>query len=706
MALRALLAALLALVLWDAVRAAKVAAPGSSNPVSKVVTLLKEIAKEVEKESEDDEDTYKKYKCWCEENDKAKTASIASMKESLEDKEAFSLTGSAEVARLETQIGFESKELKQDRESLASAVAQRAKEKQAYETESSEASETLKAIKTALRALHGAQEKVEDVQESYRPGSTGRKALLQVHDTLEQHLPKFQGIMQKDLYDVLGSLEEAVQSGGAGEKAFLSPRRQGTALLQRSSEGYDPSAEYASSSGGIIGTLQSMSWKMDEDIAEAKKAEQEAVEDFKKLEVAKTAEIKAAEEQLEKKQVEMADMKEKVARAKAEISRLKQALAADEKFLAQLKQDCKAEAEDYEQRSKARQEEGLAVRETLEILLEDTARAHLAAAASFLQVEQVPHRSAAEEDKKHQALERLSEAARSTGSLSLLSLSMHTSLDEFTKVKEMMDKAVVHLKLQHTRDEDSLEKCKTDIDGSEDKLREAKKVEETAQHRNKGVKDTLDELTSDLKKLEEDISKSEASLQEAGLERKHANKLYQKSISDARLTVEILTKAEARLQAYYASPAFLQEEEPGMATRAEPAKSKDYQKSSGAGVVVQMLQKIIKEAELSAQTIELGEKRAEEVYARFVQEVGNSIEASKRAVFESKRQVAKVKSQKAKAAESLTSADAEVSKLEDLLKAQHAECDWLMKNFPERKKARDDELYAIRDAKAVLSGAK
>jgi len=43
--------------------------------------------------------------------------------------------------------------------------------------------------------------------------------------------------------------------------------------------------------------------------------------------------------------------------------------------------------------------------------------------------------------------------------------------------------------------------------------------------------------------------------------------------------------------------------------------------------------------------------------------------------------------------------------LNGLLKAQHLDCDWLMKYFDLRQKARVEEMDAITDAKAVLAGA-
>jgi len=70
-----------------------------------------------------------------------------------------------------------------------------------------------------------------------------------------------------------------------------------------------------------------------------------------------------------------------------EISNLGKALEADQTFLVQLRADCKEEAADFVERASARDEEVKAIDETIEILMEDSARAHLESTMGFLQVD-------------------------------------------------------------------------------------------------------------------------------------------------------------------------------------------------------------------------------------------------------------------------------------------------------------------------------
>merc|ERR1719456_1491013 len=55
--------------------------------------------------------------------------------------------------------------------------------------------------------------------------------------------------------------------------------------------------------------------------------------------------------------------------------------------------------------------------------------------------------------------------------------------------------------------------------------------------------------------------------------------------------------------------------------------------------------------------------------------------------------------------ESRASAGKELMGVEGYISTLHAECDWLVKYFDVRKTARDEEIDALKNAKAVLSGA-
>merc|ERR1740117_2013003 len=130
----------------------------------------------------------------------------------------------------------------------------------------------------------------------------------------------------------------------------------------------------------------------------------------------------------------------------------------------------------------------------------------------------------------------------------------------------------------------------------------------------------------------------------------------------------------------------------------------EYKKAGGAGGVLGLLQQIIQEAKhMEAEAIR-DEDEAQQKYEGFVKETNNSVE-TKGAAIVNKNQ------DKADTEQSLTQANSdhasETTELETLSggsAALHQSCDFLMKNFDLRMQGYDQEVEALQQAKAILSG--
>merc|ERR1719345_263246 len=130
------------------------------------------------------------------------------------------------------------------------------------------------------------------------------------------------------------------------------------------------------------------------------------------MEAAKSREIKAGEDLVDTKIVAMADAKEKNAQSKEDLVDTNAAKKADTKFLMDLKLKCQNADHEYEQRTKVRNEELMAVGETLGILTDDDAR-DLMSKSTFIQTSMnSKHQSALRE----QAATILKTAAKRLGS--------------------------------------------------------------------------------------------------------------------------------------------------------------------------------------------------------------------------------------------------------------------------------------------------
>merc|ERR1719352_1132642 len=112
-----------------------------------------------------------------------------------------------------------------------------------------------------------------------------------------------------------------------------------------------------------------------------------------------------------------------------------------------------------------------------------------------------------------------------------------------------------------------------------------------------------------------------------------------------------------------------------------------------------MLSKIISDAEATESELKITEQQAQEEYAAFVSATTTAIEADRQSITEKEKQVAAESSELSYTEEAQLSSEAESGKLSDLLKATHLDCDFIVKYFDMRQKARQEELDAIAEAK-------
>merc|ERR1719390_187422 len=94
-----------------------------NRPVTKVINLIKDMLAQLEKEQKEDEETYEKVACWCETNDKEKTAAIAEAEARITDLTSTIEEKTATSARLNTEIKNLEAEIAKNEEAFAKATA-------------------------------------------------------------------------------------------------------------------------------------------------------------------------------------------------------------------------------------------------------------------------------------------------------------------------------------------------------------------------------------------------------------------------------------------------------------------------------------------------------------------------------------------------------------------------------------------------------
>lgn len=695
-----------------------------SNPVTKVVKLLEEMKATAESEAKEDEEIYSKMGCWCKTNDKEKTEAIKIAESRIESLTATIETGTANAGELKTMISGLKDEIADGQQALDEAMAMREKEKTDFEEEDADLKESSGLLKEALEVLA----KVQLMQHKQSSTSANHereaKALLQVRDlvTRASNPSKVSGgayfsTMQKDLWDFFGALP------AKGNTAEHPPVITGLSQQGQPAGAAAGSKSYSSRSSSIFGLLEEMKSTVDKDLAAAHKAEITAEIGFQKLRSTKEGEIQAASKSVEEKTVELADTNQKVAQAKEDIEDTKDALSADEKFLMDLKARCKTAAEDFDARSKTRQEEIIAIGEAIGILTGDDARDLISKTVSLVQ-RQVRHqtqqvhahasKSSELSSRQHAASELLQVAKQhsgSSGGMRLALLAVSAQLDGFEKVKEMMDKMVVELKNQQKAEYEKHEACKKDIDTNEDATMEKDAEKKDLDAKITDLTGRLEALTNELAELAGQVKEAHVALKQAGETRKKENHEFQQVVSDQRATITILNKALDRLKAFYSEKSFLAlgsrqgKQEPGAAAPPPPPAGKAYKKSGMAGGVLQMLAKIIQEAETADKEAVASEQHSQEEYSTFVANTNEMLDTYQKSIAGKTEAKEKSTADKLVAGQDLAAVATSIEDLKNENKGLHLGCDYLLKNYDIRQTARQEEISSIQEAKAILSGA-
>jgi len=715
--------ATLCLGLLSLARSARVLQPPSSaitsemRPIRKVITLLEEMKAQVEKDAEADQVAYDKYMCWCTTNRKDKTAAIDTAETRIGELDTFLEESTAKEGSLKTEIAGLADDIASDQDALSTAQGIREGDKKAFLAEEADMKETRMLLGQAIDVLGKVQLLQKQGHSAEKESHQATVALVQVRDAIHQRFPKFHDTLQRDLFDFLGSLPAGAAQEQRNFRGLALPQSQllpwekseeqiGKEAKPNSLMGQAANAKsYNSRSGSILGVLEEMQDEFSRDLFAAQKADFESEVDFQNLRAAKSAEIASASKQKERKEASLADTLDKAAKAKEESESLQQAMAADQAFLATLEKNCKSEDEGYKSRVAVRSEEIRALGEALTILTEDSARDLYAKTVSFAQL--LSSRRAAVQDRAlRRAMQRIADAARKGKNWALASLAVRMQLDAFTKVKAAMNTMLAELAKQQKEEYAKWEDCKKDIDTTEDDITVAAQLKKDLAEKHTAVSDEIKTLNDEMAALKKDIEESEISLKQAGEERKAENGVFQTSISDQRATTNILKKAATRLRAFYGFNQVSSGQEPGAAAPPPPPSGKAYQKSALSGGVLQLFDKIIKTAEIEEQELAAAEQKSQEDYGAYVQGATASIEADREAVRQREKRLAEAEAEKSDTQAQQLANDEDLSKLGDLLQAHHLECDYVLKYFDVRQKARQEEMDAINDAKAILSGAK
>merc|ERR1719197_1713729 len=214
----------------------------------------------------------------------------------------------------------------------------------------------------------------------------------------------------------------------------------------------------------------------------------------------------------------------------------------------------------------------------------------------------------------------------------------------------------------------------------------------------------IKKLTEEIAKATQQIADTETAILKASQVREGENAEFQTVVADQRATQDILTKALGKLKEFYKKAkggAFAQR-----SVQEPPVKFNSYKKNAGASPVIGMIEQIIEDSKALENEAVAGETEAQATYETFVKDSNALIKDLNDSVAAKTKAAATAKEDMEQAKSDLDTTHEELESLALTEEDLHGECDWVLRNFAARQKARLDEMEAIRAAKGILSGAK
>merc|ERR1712194_761723 len=307
-----------------------------------------------------------------------------------------------------------------------------------------------------------------------------------------------------------------------------------------------------------------------------------------------------------------------------------------------------------------------------------------------------------------QASKLLKAVADKLNSPRLATLAYNVRLDAFTRVKKAIDDMISQLLKEKEDEIKHKDFCVDEFNSNQLQTEKKNREKQDVIAKIADLEATIEALAEAIKTLKAEIAEMQVQLKRTGEDREKQNKEFQMVVADQRETQKLLAAALGVLQDFYGKKApaasLAQKQEP--VGPPPPPGFEAYKKGAASGGVISLIQQIIGDAKaMEAETIR-AEENAQKAYEDFVKETNNSIEAKSRDIVNKAEVKAKSEISLIEAKEAKEGVLLELEQLSNYNAQLHQSCDFVQNNFELRQTARDEEVEALRQAKAILSGAK
>merc|ERR1719507_910987 len=308
--------------------------------------------------------------------------------------------------------------------------------------------------------------------------------------------------------------------------------------------------------------------------------------------------------------------------------------------------------------------------------------------------------------RREQASKLLSDVAKRLNNPRLSALAYRVKLDAFTRVKKAIDDMIAQLMKEKADEIKHKDFCVDEFNTNQLQTEKKEREKSDLIAKIEDLEMTIDALTKAIDKLKAEIAEMQVQMKRAGEDREKENKEFQMTVADQRETQRLLKAALSVLQDFYGKAALIQQQRQEPAGPPPPPGFETYKKNAASGGVMDMIKQIAADAKAMEAEAIRSEEDAQKAYEDFVKETNASIEAKSKEIANKSEEKAQAEVELVETKEAKESVMLELEQLSNYNAELHQSCDFVLKNFDVRQTARDEEVEALKQAKAILSGAK
>ena len=467
----------------------------AANPIRKVVNMMQKMSEKIEQEGESEKDLYDKFMCHCKSELEDFNKGKAEFEAAVPKLESDISTAEAQISQLTQEIDTQREEEAATIDSMKRAGVEREKEHTVYVDEVTELKGDIGSIDQAIPALDEATSGAF-VQTSHLMGLSQKQV-----DGLRRVVSK-RSATESDRQVLTSFLEGKAQTQGIGE---------------------------------VKGMLEVQREDMAKEVVVDDKEEVKEMNIFDELMNAKTTEKETIEETIADKIDRRGVLKVSLVELKGELKDAQNALSKDFDVLKKLSETCDTKTKEWDVREKTRNEELLAIQETVKILNSDENLGLFKKALpspSLLQLEGSELRGKALNALKTYSKSMGSEAVANRTSVDLVMLALSHKGVDFSTVMKMIDNMTALMEQEQSDDDDKKNYCNKQAFENTRKTKALRHKIQTLEQAITTQEDAAKTVEEEIKALQEGVASLDKSVAESTDMRKKEHEEFQKTIQE------------------------------------------------------------------------------------------------------------------------------------------------------------------------------